>query len=135
LLADRYVEQGSQAGPGQKGTFGSLLQFPGLFAVVSRNRSLNRRRQVLSPGRLQCSGSQHWQCGPHTLCATNAKGGLRFQCVEVTLGLRSAHFVALAWCQPNFHSRCQRRADGTVGHSGLKMREKNTVSILDEAIN
>ena len=40
---------------GQERPVGSRLQFPGLFAVFFRNRSLNLPSQVFSPDRLQCS--------------------------------------------------------------------------------
>ena len=45
---------------GHEPPVGSPLQFPGFFAAFSRKRSLNLRRAIFSPDRLQCSVNGHW---------------------------------------------------------------------------
>ncbi len=57
---DDPEQTATNAASGQDRSVGSLLQFSGSFAVLSRKRSSNLRRRVFSPDRLQCSGIGHW---------------------------------------------------------------------------
>lgn len=46
---------------GQEPPVGSILQFSGSFAVLSRKQPLDRRHPIFSPDWLQCSGSRQSQ--------------------------------------------------------------------------